>query len=336
MIQILSNNFFQNKATEQATIQWAINTLSTLNYKLTNQQFTIVKDTPFSYVAFFQTHLGKIWLKATPKLIGIEPQLIELLRRDFHARVPEVIAQNRELDAFLIKDAGVSLREILKQEFDVHVVCQAIGQFTQTQIDVSTNIDEFIRLGIPNWSLSTLPEFYLEFLSQQKSLLWADGLTIQEYNALINLSGPIMKLCHKLSKYSIKNTIVQPDFNDNNILIIKEVNKITLIDLGELAVSHPFFSLINMLYQLKKHHGLKESDANYQKIRESCFTCYQKFHSHEKLLKAFELAQSLWFVHGVLAYERLMQACGPQRILSYQPGKLASTLRDLLAVFKET
>ena len=62
MIQILSNNFFQNKATEQATIQWAINTLSTLNYKLTNQQFTIVKDTPFSYVAFFQTHLGKIWL----------------------------------------------------------------------------------------------------------------------------------------------------------------------------------------------------------------------------------------------------------------------------------
>ncbi len=50
-------------------------------------------------------------------------------------------------------------------------------------------------------------------------------------------------LCKKLSDYSIKQTIVQPDFNDNNTLI-DNVSNITTIDLGEIVISHPFFSLL--------------------------------------------------------------------------------------------
>lgn len=75
-------------------------------------------------------------------------------------------------------------------------------------------------------------------------------------------------LCEKLSGYAIKQSIVQPDFNDNNTLV-SDSQAITMIDLGELSISHPFFPLHNFLLQMKKHHGLMENDVRYLRIKEA-------------------------------------------------------------------
>lgn len=328
------SNFFENHHTKETILTWAINTLLKLNYNLRSNQPTVVKNTPFSYVAYFETEAELVWIKTTPNLISHEPQIIELLRKDFHAPVPLIISINPIHHIFLMKDHGVSLREYLRKKFDIALICKAIEEFTELQINVSKNTQELINLGVPNWSLSKLPMLYNKFISESKYFLLRDGLTIEEYHRLLNLNSTIMKLTDLLSTYSIKETLVQPDFNDNNILIDKIENKLTFIDLGEISISHPFFSLINMLYQLKKHHGLKEGNPQYQKIKKSCFSRYEKFEPYERLLEAFEIARSLWLVYGAIAYERLMQACGPERIISYQPGKLASTLRDLLTILK--
>src|SRR5207253_8914888 len=122
---------------------------------------------------------------------------------------------------------------------------------------------------------------------------------------------------------SIKESIVQPDFNDNNTLISSD-QKLTMIDLGEIAISHPYFSLLNGLLQMEKHHGIREGSSDYLKIRDACLKNFLVFETRENLLTALELSRPLWLVYGALAGHRLIVACGKSEIMSYQHGKFVN------------
>ena len=56
-------------------------------------------------------------------------------------------------------------------------------------------------------------------LLTKKDLLIEDGLLENEIRELERLIPTVTNLCNELSGYSIKQSIVQPDFNDNNTLI---------------------------------------------------------------------------------------------------------------------
>ena len=62
---------------------------------------------------------------------------------------------------------------------------------------------------------------------------------------------------------------------------------ITIIDLGEIAISHPFFSLINCLEQIKKHHALTDEDDTYLRIKDACLKNYMNCESKKHLSDAF-------------------------------------------------
>jgi hypothetical protein len=132
----------------------------------------------------------------------------------------------------------------------------------------------------------------------------------------------------------IKQTIVQPDFNDNNTLIDDQSKAITIIDLGEISISHPFFSLLNCLHVIKKHHALTNEDAAYLKAKDACLKNYMQFESEKNMADALKIAHVLWFVYGLLAHDRLMQACGREQLMSFQHGKLSEMLKELIAVCK--
>lgn len=317
-------------------IQWGCTCLTSLGYTLKSNLPENVVNTPWSYVIRFETSEGYIYLKHTPELLALEATIIQILHDQFHARVPIIIAHNAELNCFLMKDAGRSLREILKKKFDEALLCRAIEQFTSLQITVGDRVDVFLDIGVPDWRLSKLPDLYKEAISQ-KGLLIADGLSEMEVNELEALLPKINYLCQKLSCYSIKPTIVQPDFNDNNILIDDTSQDITIIDLGEIVISHPFFSLLNCLHVIKKHHGITEEDDTYLKIKDACFKNHMNFfESKEHFSDAFATAQILWFVYGILAHDRLMQACGKEKLMSFQHGKLSEMLKEFIAECKCT
>ncbi len=174
-------------------------------------------------------------------------------------------------------------------------------------------------------------DLYKEAISQ-KDLLIADGLSEVEINELEVLYPKITDLCQKLSGYSIKQSIVQPDFNDNNTLVDDKLQAITIIDLGELSISHPFFSLLNCLHVIKKHHALTNEDAAYLRIKDACLKNYMHFESEKNVLDALEIAHRLWFVYGLLAQDRLIKACGKEQLLSFQQGKLRMMLKELVAI----
>lgn len=324
MNEMIPNNL------KKEVIQWGYKYLVSHGYKLKSSLPENVQNTPWSYVVRYTTSDGYIYLKHTPELLGLEPTIIQTLRVQFHASVPKVIAQNAELNCFLMKDAGKSLREILKQKFDEVLLCKAIDQFTSLQIAVADHVDVFLDIGVPDYRLDKLSGLYKELISQ-KDLLMAEGLSEVEISKFEALLPKVSSLCKKLSDYSIKQTIVQPDFNDNNTLI-DDVSNITIIDLGEIVISHPFFSLLNCLEQIKKHHGLTDKDDTYLRIKDACFKNYMLFfESKEHLLDAFMTAQLLSSVYGISYQYRFMLACGKEQLISFQHWKLKNLLKEFMA-----
>lgn len=314
--------------TKNNVIQWGLQYLSSHGYTIKNSHPENVQIRPWSYVIRYDTSAGWIYLKQTPKLIALESTITKILGERFHAPVPEIIASNSDLDCFLMKDAGNSLRPILKKQFDTKLLCKAVDVFTAMQISVSKSVDVFINIGVPDYRLNKLSDLYKALISK-KEILIADGLTEKEIDELDSLTPIISELCKKLSAYTIPQTLVQPDFHDNNTLIDDESQKITIIDLGEIVISHPFFSLINLLAQIKKHHGLTEQDSAYQNIKDECIKNFTQFESRDDLLKAFESARVLLPIYGVLAGYRLIEACDKKELRSfYGTGILQNQLKE--------
>ncbi len=321
----------ENDNLNKEIIRWGSNYLSSHGYTLKSNLPENVQDTPWSYVIRFATSDGYIYLKHTPSLLALEASIIQILHDQFRASVPEVIAHNAELNCFLMRDAGRPLREILKKQFDAALLCKAIDQFTAVQLAVADHVNMFIDIGVPDWRLDKLPDLYKQLLSQ-KDILIADGLSEIEINELETLLPKVSNLCKKLSDYAIKPTIVQPDFNDNNTLIDDISQAITIIDLGEIVISHPFFSLINCLHQLRKHHGLTVEDDTYLQIRDAGLKNYMSVYSKKQLLDALGVAQILWIVYGTLCQYQLMLACGKDKLMAFQHGKLSDALKEFMAV----
>lgn len=313
-------------------IQWSCEYLSSNGYILKSNLPESVQNTPWSYVVRFATSDGYIYMKHTPDLLALEASIIQILHDQFHVSVPEVIAHNVKLNCFLMKDAGRSLREILKQQFDTTLFCRAIDQFTSMQLAVADHVNIFIDMGVPDWRLDKLPDLYMQLLSQ-KEILITDGLSEKEISELERLLPKVSNLCQKLSDYAIKPSIVQPDFNDNNTLIADISRNITMIDLGEIAISHPFFSLINCLQQAKKHHALTDEDDTYLQLMDACLKNYMIFESKKRLLDAFSIARILFFIYWALANYRLMIACDKERFTSsfQRHGRVSVPLREFMS-----
>lgn len=316
-------------------IQWGCKYLSSHGYTLKSNLPENVQNTPWSYVIRFATGDGYIYLKHTPNLLALEAIIIQILHDQFHASVPEVIAHNAELNCFLMKDAGRPLRAILKKQFDAALLCKAIDQFTSMQLAVADHVNIFLDIGVPDWRLNKLPDLFKQLLSQ-KDILIADGLSEIEISELEALLPKISHLCKKLSSYSIKQTIVQPDFHDNNTLINDLSQNMTLIDLGEIVISHPFFSLVNCLQQVKKHHALTDEGDAYLQIMDACLKNYLNVESKKHLLDAFATAHTLWFVYEALAQYRLRIACDKARFMSFQRhGKLSGSLKEFMTACRD-
>ncbi len=161
-------------------IQWGCKYLSSHGYTLKSNLPENVQNTPWSYVVRFATSDGYIYLKHTPELLALEASIIQILHDQFHASVPEVIAHNAELNCFLMKDAGKSLREILKQQFDAALLCKAIDQFTSLQLAVADHVNVFLDIGVPDWRLDKLPDLYIAIAFTKRYI--DSGWTIRNRN----------------------------------------------------------------------------------------------------------------------------------------------------------
>lgn len=319
-----------NDAIDEIII-WSRHKLIEKGYTLRSENPAVVLETPWSFILRFYTDAGLVYLKQTPNLLGAEATVIEILRNKFHAPVPEVISENKSLNCFLMKDAGQPLRSLLKHKFNKDLVYKAIDKFTSLQLSVANNFDIFFDAGVPDWRLDKLSSLYENLISED-DLLKSEGLSKTEIGKLKDIIPDVSNSCQELASFDVPQTIVQPDCSDNNILISDMSQKIAIVDLGELSISHPFFSLLNMCYQMIKHYDLSEDDDVYLKIKKECFRKYTNFFkSSVEFESALSVAKYLRFVYWVLATHRLVVACGRDRVIPVKPFLLGNSLKSLIS-----
>ncbi|HHF7375738.1 phosphotransferase [Legionella bozemanae] len=315
-------------------LKWATHYLLSKGYSLLHSP-EIMLETPWSNVIRFSTSKGYIYLKQPAPSISQESKIIQLLADKFHASVPIVIAINDKLHCFLMKDAGQSLREYLKHELQTNLLCQAIKQYTSMQRSTENHIESLLALGVPDWRLDKLSKLYDQIINQEE-FLKADGMTDKELRSVHDLSPQISAEFKLLSQYNIPETIVQSDFHSNNILINPSTQKLTFIDLGEIVITHPFFSLHTFLRQGITHHGVKEQDQTYQQLQGSCCENWLDLAAKDKLLEGFLLAKKLWPIYSALVHYRIMNSLDLQAFKSFYANKPNHRLANFFREYTES
>ena len=132
--------------------------------------------------------------------------------------------------------------------------------------------------------------------------------------------------------------MVQLDFNDNNTLVDDSGQKITMIDLGEIVIAHPFVALLNFLEQMGKHYGVAKQDAVYQQLQRIPCAAYADFFPHaDDFHDALATAGLVHLLCGAIYQVRFAQACGKDNLKRCQQWKLGVLLSrfsvDLVRLF---
>lgn len=306
-------------------IQWAIDTLSHQGYVIQNTTPEIIQQTPWSDVCRFLTNQGYCYLKKTPPALSQESMIINILHEQFHAHVPRIIADNPEQHCFLMHDAGIPLRKFFTQGFQPDVLIQAVQHYTAIQLMTANKLTLFLEKGVPDWRLEKFPLLYQQLI-EQEDLLIGDGLTSEEIKKLQKLSSKLLLLCEQLSYYNIPETLGHCDFHDNNILVNTQTHQITLIDLGEVAITHPFFSFLNCVQRAQENYAL--TNEQYQRLQEACFKHWLSLESPARLFEILSIMRQCWPIHSVLGEYRLMHSVDQAAFQAlHREGRLAKNLR---------
>ncbi len=295
-------------------LTWAIDYLVSERYILQGSP-EIVVQAPWSVVTRIPTSTEDIYLKQTPPLLFLEPRIIQLLNH-MQASVPIVIGSNDDLCCFLMKDSGLTLRGYLENRFQPELLCQAINQFTDIQRTVENHLDSFFELGVPDWRLNQFPHLYHELINQTE-FLKSEGLKDYELQILHDLIPTLSKQCKKISSYPIQETLVQPDFNTNNMLLNPNTNKMTCIDLGEIVIAHPFLSLHNFIIQAARHHGVKEGSSIHHQLLQACSENWLNITAKKQLFEVYSLVKEIWPIYCAFGLYRLMMSVDLNALKSY-------------------
>ena len=291
-----------------AITAWAKEILTGQGYSLQGDCVEVAA-TPWSSVHRILSDKGSVYLKQTPPALFLESKITPILHAQFPENTPHIIAANKDLHCFLMKDAGQPLREYFKAGFQSELLGCALQKYTEIQSAFAVQVNQFLDLGVPDWRLNKLPALYRQLLNE-KDLLIADGLTQSELNKLHELLPKLTSLCEQLASYKIPETLDHCDLHTNNILIETQTKKLTIIDCGEIVITHPFFSLIHCLHDAAYRYILQKTD--HAVLEKACFKNWLPFKSKSNLLKAWAIAQKIWPIYSALGEYRLMTSCPPE------------------------
>lgn len=327
-------------------LEWASSFLVANGYTIQNAP-KLVQSTPWSTVWRFETGMGFIYLKRSIQEFFIETNIIRLIDTLIHDCVPKVLTVNLDLNCFLMQDAGVTLREIFKYKFDADLLEEAIKKYTAIQSTMSAKIDALLDLGVLDWRLNKIPDMYSQLIANDE-LLDEIGILPSEKAELQVLKSKLSDICDRLTSYKIPQTLDHSDFHDNNILIDEKNNHITIIDLGEVVVSHPFFSLHSCLFYAQYCNYFNKDDQNYLKIKNACLHNFMRFESEDKLLDIFDITYMLHPLYYIFTVMRLITICdkrgfrtdftGPDGIiktLNSQKNNIAGCFRRFILMLTE-
>lgn len=283
-------------------IKWAENELAKIGCTLLETP-KIIRSMPWSTVLCFQTSQGKIYLKSMAQYFTYEPALLSFLTQQGVPHLPTILAIHQDNHCFLMKDAGEPLLPILKAHYDVSMIKQALKTYAGLQLKCIPFIDRLIDIGVMDFRLKKLPTLFELFLEDSEL-----GFKLEDLESLRKSKKALENMCQTLDAIGIPETLEQGDFTDDNMLI--KNNEIIFNDFGDAMISHPFFSIVAFLNSTQNEHHLNPSSQNYLSLRDVYLSEWKDYASHDKLLQAFEIANTLIPFVWALALKRIKSCPG--------------------------
>lgn len=315
----------------ERSLKWAIEYL-TSQQNLSINNYTKIIDTAYSEVFKIKTPETIFFLKLTPPELFLEPATISFLHSQGCLNIPKVVAENADLNCFLMESCGEnSLREIFDEQFDLDLLNLGITNFTKIQRCFENQTAALLEIGVPDWRLQKFPKLYAELIAN-KRLLAYDGLTTDEIVTLQNLHPTCAKLCEEIAEFNIQETINYCDFHDNNMLFESMTSNVNIIDWGEAVITHPFFSLAGCLWNIGYFHGVKAKDLVYKKLQTHCVHSWLDIYGEPSLIALLNKVNQLNGVFAALGYARLYTATKHQeeKVQENKRGSVAGCLRTYI------
>jgi thiamine kinase-like enzyme len=285
-------------------LEWAISYLSTNQIASLKQKKLI--HTSYSEVHQIETTHGIFYLKQVPEALFLEPRMLSFLQEQGCDPIPQFIAKNNTLHCFLMTSCGdISLRHLFKGQVDLQMLSTGIINYTKIQRSLENQTPKLLKIGVLDWRLNQFASLYYKLL-QQEQLLIDDGLTSKEIEQLQQLYPACSKLCMELAQYRVPETLNHCDFHENNMLLDQKTGAISIIDWGEIVLSHPFFSLCGCLWNITYFHKISTNDLQYLKAQ--CVTAWLDLYEINELLHVLNTANQLNGIYAALSYEQMYRA----------------------------
>ena len=284
----------------------------------------ILVDTPWSCVARFDAEDQSYYLKLSAIEFSLESEVMIFLE-EHSDLIPHVLYKNNELNAFITKEAGVSLRGELRKKFNVEQIHAALSKYSMLQIEMLDHVEHLLDMGVRDYRLDFLMEKFLEFL-EKKSRIFEDGLSEQEYEDLIKKLPILNNKIKLIQKYNIPMSIEHGDFQDNNILL--HIASIKLMDWAESAITCPFVSAHNFIEILENNFNEKLNQSLITVLKQTYLNPWEALMGID-LEKLFEETKFIYFMTYCLGFDFIIGLKGIDKLQQYK-GRIASTLRKLL------
>lgn len=310
-------------------LEWGLNCLLSKDYKIEGEP-EIVVETPWSTVIRFLTSDGCIYLKQTPADLFIEIGIIKTIQKNMpNSLTPMILCENPELHCFLMRSCGDhSLRTRFNGLIEPALLVTGISSYIKILRSFEQNLNALQMIDIPDWRVNQFPQLYVKFL-ENKALLLDEGLTQVEIDKLMRLIPVIESMCGSLSKQKIKETLVNSDFNENNLVINEKTQQISIIDWGESVIAHPFFSIASHLQSIARRYKLELKGVFLGKIKQQCLSCWSDIADMDELEMIYQNILRVHPIFCALAIHRL-QAATANKSKELQNWFVAGFLRMLL------
>lgn len=305
---------------------WANKTLLANEYQLLSD-LEDIQMTAWSSVRRILTNQGYIYLKQMPERLSLEPIVIQILQNTVHANVPMVVAMDRDLNCFLMKDAGKPFYYYTASVLRENLIREAIHQYQRIQGASISLVKQLLELGVPDWRLAQLPTLFQQ-LMKEKNLLTQDGMFSADIKKISNLIPQCAALCAELAKFKIAETLDHCDLHGANILIEEKQNTLTIIDWGETVITHPFFSLTAFLRNLVQYYSFTEAE-----LWDNCYAD-KNITDRNALEKMVALARKLEPIYSALAFHRLLMSSDKEKFMSAPNcrGRITKYLQEFMMV----
>lgn len=302
----VSWTYQENDNSDAKMIAWAKKELQIKHEKAFSGSKVIVK-TPWSSVLEINTGTELFYLKQTPQDLFLEAEIAKLLHDKCGITdIPEMIASNPDCHCFIMKKCGdLTLRDYFAGNLNFELLIQSIDGYKKLQKATIDVVDDLIALGVPDWRLDKFPALYDKLISNA-NFLKENGLVSNQQSKLHSYSHRVKELCDQLASYAIPECLNHSDFHDNNILYDKTSKSTAIIDLGETAINHPFFSIIACLGAAKNRYALSDESENHKSLEDNALSGW--LDDQKYLNESLEIVKILHPVYLLFAQKRFLDA----------------------------